>query len=164
MNQWIRLETIRMTKSWHTVWPLLISPSRGQPCLKGKKCWNVSKINCLTVFHLHLLYSFMFEHRPQWLTHKFPLQKPCLMKDNRITCLSLYEHECVLGGGPLQQLLCQSTATGLQQPGDDVKNTHPHVKASRYITGDNSLCVIGRLTSWKRSAGWPRGWGAGWVR
>lgn len=37
------------------------------------------------------------------------------------TCLSLYEHQCVLSGGSLQQLLCQTTTTGLQQPGDDVK-------------------------------------------
>lgn len=45
-------------------------------------------------------------------------KKSALIKDNVPTCLSLYKHQRVLCGGSLQQLLCQTTPTGLQQPED----------------------------------------------
>ncbi len=61
--------------------------------------------------------------------------------DNVSTCLSLYEHQCVLSGGSLQQLLCQTTPTGLQQPGDI------HVKVSDCVQKDNSLCITGGTDS-----------------
>lgn len=42
----------------------------------------------------------------------------CIIKDNVSTCLSLYEHQCVLSGSSFKQLLRQTTPTGLQQPED----------------------------------------------
>lgn len=80
-----------------TTWHLLISPSRGQPCLKGKRCWNVSKINCFIFTHILVLFFtftsctvFMFEHLSEWLTHTFPLQNPVWWKATWLpVCLSM---------------------------------------------------------------------------
>lgn len=63
--------------------------------------------------------------------------------DNVSTCLSLYEHQCVLSGGPFQELLCQTTTTGLQQPGNNVKM---HISTYKLIYDTTPLCHSGTKT------------------
>lgn len=52
-----------------------------------------------------------------------------LMKNGLATCLSLYQHECVLSRCSFQKFLCQTTPTSLQQPGDTVEKQRVSTRA-----------------------------------
>lgn len=53
------------------------------------------------------------------------VRSPFVVKNGATTCLFLYQHQRVLRRGSFQKFLCQTTPTGLQQPGHTANNTFP---------------------------------------